>query len=179
MNNVLELVIIDQHFKESIWPIVFDHDIRAYKGTTSIANFKFPLFTNLVKLQKSNLKLSEIELMFSCNESDTVHVFVYNAKQKMYSNRYKSLRLSEKGILEILYNNSCDEATIYFDGHKFDFIYQTDNNSSSCYSTLWNFATSVPFKLVYVLVLLFKGYALIMWLRSIHLENFNIDIPID
>lgn len=168
MNNVLELVVIDEQYKECIWSIVFDHDINAYKGSIPVVNFKFPLFTNLVKLQESNsLKMKDIEIMFSCNNIDTVHVFVYKVNQKMYSSNYNSVRLNEKKILGILYEHGCDETTLYFNGHKFEYIYQSDNESSSILSPLWNFATSVPVKLVYLLVLMYKGLHVYMWVNSL------------
>lgn len=180
MNNVLELVVIDEQYRESIWSIVFDHDINAYKGNIPVVNFKFPLFTNLVKLQESNLKMKDMEIMFSCNNKDTVHVFVYNVNQKMYSSKYNSVRLNEDMILEILYKYGCDEATLYFNGHKFEYIYQTDNEASSLLSSLWNVATCVPVKLVYLLVLIYKGLHCYMWIKSIMEQNINIaDIHVD
>jgi hypothetical protein len=164
--NVVSFVFVDEQLRQTQLPLLFDDDINAYKGSVSIADFKFPLLANLTSLQRmSSGTRTKYEFMFSCDERDLVRVFLYEDKQKMYSDRHKCFRVNERSIYEVLHDNNCDEAMVYFDGSNFDYIYQKDTSSDFAYAR--SFLTSLPAKIFYVLLLSYKFATVYGWLTSL------------
>ena len=119
-----------------------------------------------------NHKKKSYELMFSCNEKDNMKVFLYEERQRMYSNKHKSIRIDEQFIYELLYSKNCDEATLYFDGNSFEFIYQSDGQERSYLNQVWSFATSLPAKLAYLAFLSYEAYNVSCWLATV-VDHFN------
>ncbi len=168
-NNVVSFVFVDEQLQQTELPLLFDNDINAYRGSTSIANFKFPLLANLTSLQQLSSRGggAKYEFMFSCNERDLMRVFLYEEGQKMYSERHKSLRLNEKSIYKVLHDNNCDEAMLYFDENNFDYIFQTDKSSDFFTNAVFAFLTSLPAKILYGLILSYKVATAYDWLMSL------------
>jgi hypothetical protein len=167
-STIIQLTLIDEQLNDISVPLVFDSDINSYKGSVTVENFRFPLLVNLPKLEQLNAERNaRYELMFSSNEKGLVKIFLHEENQKLYSSRYKFIRLNEKNIYELLYKNNCDEATLYFDGNNFDFIFQNDALGSSMIEKLVNFFTSMPAKLLYLTLLAYKSYQVIDWIQML------------
>ena len=167
-NNVVTFTFIDERLQEMPSTLIYDKDINAYKGYVEIENFKFPLLTNLVKLQSLNKQFScHHEFMFSSNEQSVIRVFLYKENQKIYSDKHKCVRLNEESIYKVLYDNNCDESVLYFDGNNFDYLYHQDKSRSTYLKTILGFCTSVPAKSLYVLVILYKAHTIYSWLSQL------------
>lgn len=167
-NTIVQLTLIDEHLKDISIPLVFDNDINSYKGSVTVENFRFPLLVNLPKLEQlSTEKQIHYELMFSSNERGLVKIFLHEENQKLYSGRYKFIRINKNTIYEVLCKNNCDEATLYFDGSNFDFIFQNDTLSSSIIERLFNFFTSMPAKILYITLMAYKSYQVIDWIQKL------------
>jgi len=69
------------------------------------------------------------------------------------------VRINEDFIFNLLYNNQCDEAVLYYDGKNFDYIYQRDTEQTII-QTLWSFLTSMPAKAIYTVVAALELYEL-------------------
>ena len=171
--NVINLFFINNQQSYSTLSLIYDNDLSAYKGSLSIDS-KIPLLNNLTILQQLNARnhSKSYELMFSCNEKDTIRVFLYEERQKIYSNKHKTVRIDEQFIYDLLYSNNCDEATLYFDGNNFDFICQTDVQEKTFFNQILNFVTSLPAKIVYVVFLSYEAYNVGFWLSSV-VNQFN------
>ena len=171
--NVINLFFINNQQSFSTLSLIYDDDLGAYKGSLSIDS-KIPLLGNLTLLQHLNARNHNktYELMFSCNEKDIMRVFLYEERQKIYSNKHKTIRIDEHFIYDLLYNNNCDEATLYFDGNNFDFIYQSDGQERSYLNKIWTFVTSLPAKIVYVVFLSYEAYNVGYWLANV-VNHFN------
>lgn len=166
--NVVKFLFVNDQLMETHVSLVFDSDLNAYKGLINTTDFKFPLLVNLTTIQIMNRSENKsYELLFSHNEKDSVGVFLFEGQQKIYSGRHKTMRLNEQIIYEILYKHDCDEATLYFDGNNFEFIYQTDKSNHSILNAMWSFVNSLPAKVLYALILSYKAYTVITWLRSL------------
>ena len=130
--NVVHFLFANEQLNEHTVTLIFDTDLSAYKGIMSIQDFKFPLLANLTKLKTLNEECGKsYEFMFSCNERDLVWIFLYEEHQKISSSKYKTTRLNENSICDLIYVSDCDEATLFFDGNKFDYIFQTDKLENS------------------------------------------------
>jgi hypothetical protein len=166
--NVINLLFINEQQHHTTLSLIYDSDLSVYKGSISM-DYKFPLLGNLTLLQQLNAKSQNksYEMMFSCNEKDIMRVFLYEERQRMYSNKHKSIRINEQFIYDILYGRNCDEATLYFDGNSFDFIYQSDEHERSCLNRIWSFVTSLPAKVAYVVFLSYEAYNVCCWLSSV------------
>ncbi len=98
-----------------------------------------------------------------------MRVFLYREGQRMYSERHKCLRLNQRSMYEILNENDCDEAMVYFDVNNFDYMFQTDNCRSDFGFTnsIFTFLTSLPAKILYGLILSYKAATVYGWLVSL------------
>lgn len=165
-SSVLYLSFINEKLVEESIPLIFDNDINAFRGCIARNNFRFPVLTNLVKLQRSfGEDKPSFELIFSYDTKDFVRIFVYEQHQKMCS-RHKSILLNESVIYDLLYKNECDEALLYFNGNEFDFIFHTNNVNNSNFYKLWLCISSLPAKMFYLVLLCYKLYTVWFWLLS-------------
>lgn len=135
--NVMHFLFANEQLNEHNVALIFDNDLNAFKGIVNITDFKFPLLANLTKLKTLNQESGKsYEFMFSCNAVDLVWIFLYEEHQKISNSKYKATRLNEHSICDLLCDNDCDEATLFFDGNKFDYIFQTDKSENSVIKTL-------------------------------------------
>lgn len=153
---MVNLNFINEQMSDESVLLMYDSDLAAYKANVK-QNFKFPLLANLTLLQQLKTKSNtSFEIMFSTNGRGQTGVFLYEETQRLYSNQDKTIRINESFIFDILYNNNCDEAVLYFDGNTYSFIYQVDCNSSLT-NKLLRCVTSLPAKIFYVIVIAYKA----------------------
>lgn len=171
---IVTFKLINEQLNDIDMPLVYDHDLNAYKGGICTTNFKFPLLVNLPKLQLlNNTKGSQqYELMFLCNERDLIKLFLYEKQQRMYCDKYNCIRLNQQIIYDMLYKNNCDEAILFFNGTKFEFMFQRDEKENWFYKHLYSCVTSLPAKLLYAFLFSFKMHTLISTIHDF-IEDYN------
>ena len=158
-SNIVSLCFVNEQLKEWSVSLIYDTDINAYKANVDVS-LKFPLLANLSILQQLRFKTkTHYELLFSSNEKDLVRIFLYEQNQKLYSNKPTDVRINEDFIFNLLYNNQCDEAVLYYDGKNFDYIYQRDTEQTVI-QTIWSFLTSMTAKAIYTVVAALELYTL-------------------
>lgn len=167
--NVVQFSFVNEQLIEMQISLIFDNELNAYRGCVNASDFKFPLLVNLTKIQTMNkCENKNFELLFFHNDKDSVSIFLYEEQQKMYSARHKNIRLNEQSIYEILYKHDCDEATLYFDGNNFEYMYQKDKSSKSTISSFLSFINSLPARILYTLLISYKAYTVISWIYSLN-----------